>query len=161
MYCYYGSGLDLSRWRDKSDISYFYPADLAGSLDLAWYSGPISSCFTTSCGLNCGLFSARTPGQRRAGIGQTYRINAQRGNWRLYIRRSLGRCPHVMRYFPKTLKGVLRVLCEVMRLGWFSFQFWQWITRGPLSELLSRFAAMITQHSSSLTCCRTFMWRII
>jgi hypothetical protein len=34
---YYVSGLDLSRWRDKSDIPYFYPADLAGSRDLAWY----------------------------------------------------------------------------------------------------------------------------
>jgi len=43
----------------------------------------------------------------------TYRIGAQRGNWHLYIRRSLGRQGEIRRDFLKTLKGVLRVWCEL------------------------------------------------
>ena len=39
----------------------------------------------------------------------TYRIGAQRGNWHLYIRQSLGRQGEIRRDFPETLKGVLRV----------------------------------------------------
>jgi len=54
-----------------------------------------------------------TPGQACGDRAITYRIGAQRGNWRLYIGRSLGCQGQIRRDFLETLKGVLRVWCEM------------------------------------------------
>jgi len=104
-----------------------------------------------------------TPGQACGDRAITYRIGAQRGNWRLYIRRSLG-CQGEIRWdFPKTLKGVLRVSCELRPFGGcLGTGFRRWISSLPLSEALSRFSAMtIYQKHPSLKSCSIFVWRII